>query len=144
MASQEGRNQDQTVTLDVDQRLQTQSMFESLGRLAECSALCKLIESADLAYSLRRSGLRTLFAPSNEALAGHTPEDLDAFLSAHTANGAMELSDLRRTPTVKTLAGNTLAVKATNGSFQIGNATVARADVPCTNGVIHVINSLLI
>ena len=82
MASQEGINQDQTVSVDVDQRLQTQSMFETLGRLAECSTLCKLIESADLAYTLRRSGLRTLFALSNDALAGQPPEDLDKLLAA--------------------------------------------------------------
>ena len=143
MASQEGISQDQMVDPGIDERLKTTTIAETLARIEECSALQKLVQDADLEYVLRRSGLHTLLAPRNQALEGISPEDAEEFLSRHLLAGGIESFDLRRIKNVKTAAGETLPVKAEDGTFRIGEALIVRSDIPCTNGVIHVIDKTL-
>ncbi len=143
MASQEGISQDQMVDPGIDKKLKTTTIAETLPRIEECSALRNLVENADLDYLLRRSGLHTLLAPRNQALEGISPEDAEKFLSAHLLAGGIESFDLRRIKTVKTAAGEALPVKAEDGTFLIGAARIVRSNVPCTNGVIHVIDKVL-
>ena len=140
MASQEGISQDQTVDPGIDQKLQTQTIMETLARLDVCSRLCELIVKAGSESALRRSGLRTLLAPTNEGLGGFAPEDLDAFLETQMLTGAMETFDLRRCGTVKSVSGRILEVKPEDGTFRVGRAKLVRSDIPCTNGVIHIVD----
>jgi uncharacterized surface protein with fasciclin (FAS1) repeats len=144
MASQEGISQDQTVDPGIDQKLQTTTIGETLARLQECSAFYKLVQGADLEYVLRRSGLRTLLAPRNEALAGFTPPDVERFLNQHLLPGGIESFDLRRCQNIKSEAGDLFPVKPENGTFRIGQALIVRSDIPCTNGVIQVIDTPLV
>lgn len=146
MASQEGINQDQTVDPGVDEKLKTVTIAETLPRLPECSSLYAIIRDADLEYRLRRSGLHTLFAPDNAALEGlelADPDAVEEFLSRHLLAGGFESFDLRRTKTVKTVAGHSFEVHPENGSFRIANARIVRSDIPCTNGVVQIIDAVL-
>lgn len=144
MASQEGLSQDQTVGPGVDEKLKTATIAETLARIEECSTLLKLIRDADLEYMLRRSGLHTLLASNNESLTNvrpHNGEEVEAFLNHYLLPGAFESFDLRRVKNVKSLAGDTLQLRPENGSFRIGAALIVRSDIPCTNGVIHVVTT---
>ena len=141
MASQEGINQDQTVDPGIDARLQTRNIAERLATLEECSTLARLVREADLEYMLRRSGLRTLLAPRNENLQNLPLEEVEAFLERHLLQGGQESFDLRRCREIKTLAGNVLPIKQENGSIRIGNALITRSDIPCTNGVIQIVDA---
>lgn len=143
MASQEGINQDQTVDSGVDARLQTRDIAEKLATLPECSALLDLVRAGDAEYLLRRSGLRTLLAPRNEALKEVRPEDVEEFLERHLLPGGQETFDLRRCQQIKNVAGTVLPVKQDNGSIRIGNAMITRSDIPCTNGVIQIVDSVI-
>jgi uncharacterized surface protein with fasciclin (FAS1) repeats len=143
MAGQQGTSQDQTVDPGIDQRLQTSTIGETLARMEECSELYKLLIDADLLYILRRSGLHTLFAPGNQAFAAGAPENLEKLLNGSMLSGALESFDLRRLKTVKTADGETIAVEAENGTFRVGRALIVRSDIPCTNGVIHVVDAFL-
>ena len=143
MASQEGISQDQTVDAGIDQRLQTRSLGETLAGIEECSAFYQMLVDADLLYVLRRSGLQTLFAPRNETLGERGPEELEKLLDGSLLAGALETFDLRRCKTVKTLAGEIVPVQAENGSFRVGGALITRSDIPCTNGVLHIVNGLV-
>lgn len=146
MASQEGINQDQMVDAGIDEKLKTVTIAETLARIAECSKLQKLVQDADVEYVLRRSGLRTLLAPRNEALdsmALPNAEDAEEFLNRHLLPGGIESFDLRRMQNVKTLAGESLPVSPEDGTFRIGPALIVRSDIPCTNGVIHVVDAVL-
>jgi uncharacterized surface protein with fasciclin (FAS1) repeats len=130
----------------IDEKLKTSTIAETLARIEECSAFQKLVRDADIGYLLRRSGLHTLLAPRNEALRGFTPatpDDAEGFVSGHLLGGGIESFDLRRVKSVKTLAGKTLPVEPEDGSFRIGNALIVRSDIPCTNGVVHVIDAVL-
>jgi|ERR1700685_2015935 len=141
MASQEGISQGQTVDSGVDEKLKTATIAETLARLEECSTLLKVVRDADLEYMLRRSGLHTLLAPRNEALSDLkplNPDDAEEFLSHYLLPGAIESFDLRRVKSVKSLAGDTLQVRPENGTFRIGAALMVRSDIPCTNGVVHI------
>ena len=143
MASQEGTNQDQTVDPGIDARLQTRNIAEKLATLEECSALVRLVREADAEYMLRRSGLRTLLAPRNEALPHLTPDKVEEFLERHLLQGGQETFDLRRCREVKTVAGTFLPVAHEKGNVRIGNALITRSDIPCTNGVIQIVDAPL-
>ncbi|MBV9676835.1 MAG: fasciclin domain-containing protein [Acidobacteriaceae bacterium] len=143
MASQEGINQDQTVDAGIDDKLQTHDMAGTLARLKECSLFYEIIEKAGLHGALGRSGLYTLFAPNNAAIGNHPPGDPLQYLERHMLSGAMRSEDLRGLQSVKTTAGTTLPVSLHGTAIHIGSATVQRADVPCTNGVLHVVSASL-
>jgi uncharacterized surface protein with fasciclin (FAS1) repeats len=143
MAGQQGTSQDQTVDFGTDRKLRTSTIAETLANIEECSAFRKLIRDADLEYVLRRSGLHTLLAPRNEALENTSPGPLEEFLDGCLLSGAMEFFDLRRCQNVKTTAGQVIPVEAVDGTLRIGKATILKADIPCTNGVIHVVDALI-
>lgn len=143
MAAQDGTNQDQTVDPGIDDRLQTHVIDETLTRLKECSLFYEIIDKAGLHGALGRSGLYTLFAPNNAALGKNTPGDPQQFLESHMLSGAMRSDDLQNLRTVKTVAGATLPVHVKDTTVQVGNAVVQRADIQCTNGVIHIIGASL-
>lgn len=143
MASQEGISQDQTVDPGIDDKLQTHNLGDTLGRLRECSALHDLVVKAGAQYLLGRSGLHTLFAPRNEAIANLRPEEVEPFLLKHLVAGGSELADLHLCKTVKTESGEVLPVSYQDGVLRIGAATVVHSDIPCTNGFIHVIDRTL-
>lgn len=143
MAGQQGTSQDQTVDPGIDQKLQTRSIEETLAGMKECSAFYQLLSHADLLYVLRRSGLHTLFAPRNGALEQSAGQDIEELLNGSMLSGALESFDLRRCKTVKTDAGEIVPVEVENGTYRVGNASIVRSDIPCTNGIIHVTDNLL-
>jgi uncharacterized surface protein with fasciclin (FAS1) repeats len=53
-------------------------------------------------------------------------------------------ADVARLPTATTVNGKELAISAANGKVMVGDATVIQADIPATNGVIHVIDTVLL
>ena len=67
MADNEGINQDQTVSSGIDQRLQTKLIADTIHELGACEAFANWVRQQELEYVLRRSGLRTLFAPTDQA-----------------------------------------------------------------------------
>ena len=71
----------------------------------------------------------------------HAPgsEDAEEFLNRHLLTGGFESFDLSRCERVKTIGGQTLPVS--DGGTRIGGAGIVRANVPCTNGVIHVLDA---
>jgi len=108
MPGQQGTSQDQSVDARIDRKLQTTTIGDTLANIEECSAFRKLVQDADLDYVLRRSGLRTLLAPRNDALTNFSPDEAEEFLNHDLLSGAMESFDLERRQNVKTMAGQVL------------------------------------
>ena len=142
MSDQEGISQDQTVDPGIDRRLATGNLLQRLQGIGECSRLLELIRSADLSYILERSALQTLFAPTNEALkdAAIEGDNSEDFLLKHLAKGGIMTYDLRTNKKVTTLAGQTLPVKLAGKETQIGESVLTMPNLPCTNGVLHVVD----
>lgn len=116
--------------------------------------LVSLLEQAGLAETLATGGKFTVFAPTDAAFAkvpkktldalGANPEKLKAVLLYHVAKGELRAERVVKRSSIKTLNGAYLKVKVRGQTVKINNASVQKANVDASNGVIHVINRVLI
>ncbi len=133
----------------------TQNILQTATGTASLSTLTAAITAADLASTFTGSTNYTVFAPVNDAFAALPAGTLDALLLAgnrstlqalltnHVVAGTVRASDLRDGQTLTTLGGKTLIVSIQNSEVRIGGALVRTADVQATNGVVHLIGSVL-
>jgi uncharacterized surface protein with fasciclin (FAS1) repeats len=120
--------------------------------------LVAAVKAADLVDTLKGDGPFTVFAPTDEAFAklpAGTVEELfkprnkdrlKAILTYHVVSGRATAADVVKLDgkRVKTVQGSPVAIKVEAGTIFVGKATVTRADVPARNGVIHVIDAVLL
>ncbi len=119
------------------------------------STLVTAVKAAGLADTLSGKGPFTLFAPTNEAFAALPkgtletllkPENKDALrkvLTYHVVSGDLMAKDLR-SGKVPTVAGTTVAVEVKNQKVSVNDASVVKPDIDANNGVIHVIDRVLL
>lgn len=120
------------------------------------STLVAAVTAADLVETLKGEGPFTVFAPNDAAFAAlpaGTVEDLvkpenkdklTAILTLHVLAGAVHAADIAgSTSSPETVNGETIAVDGTDG-VTVNGAKVIAADIACTNGVIHVIDAVLL
>jgi uncharacterized surface protein with fasciclin (FAS1) repeats len=116
--------------------------------------LTKLVTKAGLAGTLSQPGPYTVFAPTDAAfkkvpkatlksLAKHKAK-LRAVLLYHVVAGKVPSSEVVMMKSVKTLNGKSVRIRTSNGSVYVNTAKVTKPDVNASNGVIHVINRVLI
>ena len=121
------------------------------------NTLVAAVQAADLVDTLKSPGPFTVFAPTDEAFAQlpagtveslllpENQDQLTAILTYHVIPGAVMSADLAgQRLAVETVQGSELAVDATGGGVMVGDATVVQADVVASNGVIHVIDTVLL
>lgn len=119
----------------------------------DLSTLVAAVTAADLATTLQGAGPYTVFAPTNDAFAALPaglvdqlllPCNKDALtkvLTYHVVSGKVLAADI--TPgDVETVEGGTVAL--TTDPVKVNGATVVTADVPASNGVVHVIDKVLV
>jgi uncharacterized surface protein with fasciclin (FAS1) repeats len=116
--------------------------------------LASLLTTAGLAGTLKGKGPYTVFAPTDAAFAKVPKATLDALakdraklravLLYHVASGKLTASKVVKRKSVKTLEGQSLRVSVKGSKVTVGGARVTTADVKASNGVIHVINKVLI
>jgi uncharacterized surface protein with fasciclin (FAS1) repeats len=119
------------------------------------STLVAAVKAAGLVEALNGDGPFTIFAPTNEAFAKLPagtvesllkPENkakLQAILKYHVVPAKVMAADVK-TGEVKTLEGSTLEIKVADGSVMIDKAKVITTDIVGSNGVIHVIDSVIL
>jgi uncharacterized surface protein with fasciclin (FAS1) repeats len=117
--------------------------------------LAAALKAAGLVETLKGEGPFTVFAPTDEAFAKLPagtvesllkPENkakLTAILTYHVVAGDVKAADVVKLKSAKTLEGQTVTIDATEG-VKINDAKVVKADIECTNGVIHVIDTVLL
>ena len=120
------------------------------------NTLAAALEAAGLVDTLKGEGPFTVFAPTDAAFAKLPegtvetllkPENRDqlvAVLTYHVVPGKVMASDVVKISQAKTVNGGDIAVKVKDGSVQINDATVVKADVGASNGVIHVIDTVIL
>ena len=120
------------------------------------STLVSLVKKAGLAGALEGRGPLTLFAPTNAAFAkvpAATLKTLSApknkaelikVLEYHVVGGDYTAAKVEKHSSLTTLEGSKLSVKVSGGHVYLNNAEVTEANVMASNGVIHVINAVLI
>jgi uncharacterized surface protein with fasciclin (FAS1) repeats len=118
------------------------------------TTLTSLVEQAGLASTLSGEGPFTVFAPTDDAFAKVPKRTLDALaadrealkavLLYHVVDGEARANDVATLSSAKTLNGESVELEATGGAVKVDDATVVQADVTASNGVIHVIDRVLI
>jgi uncharacterized surface protein with fasciclin (FAS1) repeats len=118
--------------------------------------LVAALTAAELADVLKGAGPFTVFAPTDDAFAKLPagtvdsllkPENkakLQAVLKYHVVSGKVLAADVVKLTSAKTLQGSQLKVSASGGAVMINDSKVTQADVMASNGVIHVIDSVLL
>jgi uncharacterized surface protein with fasciclin (FAS1) repeats len=116
--------------------------------------LVSLVKEAGLARTLRRDGPFTVFAPTDRAFnrlpdetleeLARDKDELRAVLLYHVLGDKVRSGKLVKRDSVKTLNGQSLHVRVRDGRVFVNDARVKTADVGASNGVIHVINKVLI
>jgi uncharacterized surface protein with fasciclin (FAS1) repeats len=114
--------------------------------------LAAALQAAGLIDTLKGPGPFTVFAPTDEAFAKVPKADLDALLkdkakltavlTYHVVSGKVMASDVKA-GMVKTVQGSSMKV-STSGGVMVDNAKVIKTDIVADNGVIHVIDSVII
>jgi uncharacterized surface protein with fasciclin (FAS1) repeats len=123
---------------------------------ADHSTLVAAVKAADLVTTLSGAGPFTVFAPTNAAfdklpkgtvdglLKPEKKADLAAILTYHVVAGNVKAADLKDGQMVKTVNGKELKVSIKDGKVSIGGANVTAADLVSGNGVVHVIDAVLL
>jgi uncharacterized surface protein with fasciclin (FAS1) repeats len=117
------------------------------------TTLVKAIRAAGLVETLQGPGPFTVFAPTDEAFAKlpdgtleallADKEKLVAVLTYHVAPGKLEAAELVKVSEVKMVQGQALKVGTADG-VTVDNASVVKTDIAASNGVIHVIDTVVI
>ena len=132
----------------------TGDIVETATAAGSFTTLAKALQAAGLVETLKGEGPFTVFAPTDEAFAKlpegtleallQDKEKLTAVLTYHVVPGEVSSSQAARLASAKTVNGQELSIAASGGTVTVGGATVTQADVPATNGVIHVIDTVLL
>ena len=120
------------------------------------TTLVSAVQAAGLEETLRGEGPYTVFAPTDDAFAAVPQETMDALLADptgaladvltyHVVPGKVMSTDLSDGMMVETVNGESLKITVNaDGTVMVGDATVTTADIGTSNGVIHVIDTVLV
>jgi uncharacterized surface protein with fasciclin (FAS1) repeats len=118
--------------------------------------LVAALKAADLVDTLKGPGPFTVFAPTDEAFAKLPagtvetllkPENkakLQSILTYHVVAGKVMSQDVVKLDSAKTVEGQSVAIKVVDGGVMVNDAHVIKADIEASNGVIHVIDAVML
>jgi uncharacterized surface protein with fasciclin (FAS1) repeats len=128
------------------------TITDTAARTPQLSTLTRLLNEAGLADTLRGAGPYTVFAPTDEAFKAVPQKTLDelaankdmlrAVLTYHVIEGKVTAAEVKTGP-AKTVQGASVALSKAGTFLTVEDAVVQTADVPATNGVVHLIDRVL-
>ncbi len=131
-------------------------IVETAASNGSFTTLVAAVKAAGLVDTLKGPGPFTVFAPTDDAFKKLPPgtvenllkpenkAQLTRVLTYHVVPGKVTASDVKgKTTTAKTVEGNTVTIDASGGAVEVDNATVSKPDVTASNGVIHVIDTVI-
>lgn len=119
------------------------------------TTLAKALTAAGLVETLKGAGPFTVFAPTDAAFAKlpagtldnllkpENKEKLKAILTYHVVSGKVLAADVVKLKKAKTVNGQELNIMVMGSTVMVNNATVTQTDIMCSNGVIHVIDAVV-
>ena len=134
----------------------TQNIVENAVNSKDHTTLVAAVKAAGLVDTLESKGPFTVFAPTNEAFAKLPagtvemllkPENkakLTRILTSHVVAGKVMAADAAKLTSAKAVSGATLTIAARGGAVTIDKAKVVKADIAASNGVIHVIDTVIL
>ena len=130
-------------------------IVETAVAAGEFKTLAAALTAADLVDTLKGPGPFTVFAPTDDAFAKlpkgtlasllkpENREQLRSVLTYHVVPGKAMAANLKDGQAVRTVNGKQLDLRIDGGKVMAGGATVTQIDIPASNGVIHVIDTVL-
>jgi len=116
--------------------------------------LATALTAADLIPVLKGKGPFTVFAPTDEAFAKLPAGTLEALLkdksklvavlTYHVVPGAVRAADVVKLDSAKTVQGQKVAITVKDGKVMVNQANVVKTDIEASNGVIHVIDAVIL
>ena len=129
------------------------NLVETAVEAGNFKTLVKAVQKAGLVETLEGEGPYTVFAPTDEAFAKlpegtleellNDKDKLTDILTYHVVPNKVMSNSVINLKTAKTANGKNLDINSSNG-VKINNANVVKTDIECSNGVIHVIDNVLI
>jgi uncharacterized surface protein with fasciclin (FAS1) repeats len=129
------------------------NIVETAAAAGQFNTLLTAAKAAGLADTLAKDGPFTLFAPTDEAFAKLPAGTLDALLKDtatlksillyHVVSGNIMAADVSKMSSAKTLQGQSVSIAAMDG-VTIDGAKISQADIKASNGVIHVIDTVIL
>lgn len=135
---------------------QTKDIVDTAVAAGSFKTLAAALQAAGLVDTLKGAGPFTVFAPTDEAFAKLPagtvetllkPENkakLTRILTYHVVSGKVMAADVVKLTSAKTVSGDTAAVVVAGGTVTIDSAKVVKTDIAASNGVIHVIDSVML
>ena len=134
---------------------QTKDIVDTAVAAGTFKTLARALQAADLVNTLKGAGPFTVFAPTDEAFAKLPagtvesllkPENKDKLrrlLTYHVVSGKVMASDVVKVQSAKAVSGDNITVSAQGGVVKVDQARVVKTDISASNGVIHVIDAVI-
>jgi uncharacterized surface protein with fasciclin (FAS1) repeats len=135
---------------------QPQNIVDTAVAAGSFTTLATALTAADLVATLKGQGPFTVFAPTDAAFAKLPagtlesllkPENKDKLrriLTYHVVAGEVRAADVVKLQSAKAVSGDSIAVKVRDGKVHVDDASVTKADIQASNGVIHVIDAVIL
>ena len=136
-------------------RAETRDVVDTAIAAGSFKTLAKALDAAGLVTTLKGGGPFTVFAPTDEAFAKlpdgtletllkpENKEKLRRILTYHVVAGKVMAADVTKMSSAKTASGDTLTIATHDGMVMMGSSRVVKADIAASNGVIHVIDTVM-
>ena len=135
-------------------KMKKMSIVETAATNKDFSILVKAVEAADLRNALSGEGPYTVFAPTNKAFEALPKGELEALLkdkeklasilTYHVVQGKVNSAEVVKLDKATTLNGQDIKIKKNDDGVTIDDAKVVTTDIECSNGVIHVIDKVIL
>jgi uncharacterized surface protein with fasciclin (FAS1) repeats len=134
----------------------TKDIVDTAVAAGSFTTLAKALTAADLVATLKGAGPFTVFAPTDDAFAKlpagtldkllkpENKETLRRVLTYHVVPGKVMAADVVKVTSAKAVSGDPLAVKVSGSTVHVDKARVVKTDIAASNGVIHVIDTVLL
>jgi uncharacterized surface protein with fasciclin (FAS1) repeats len=143
-----------TLALSTVAMAQEKDIVDTAVAAGSFKTLVTAVKAAGLVETLKSAGPFTVFAPTDAAFAKlpagtldsllKDPEKLKAVLTYHVVAGAVMAADVVKLTEAKTVEGADLKITVMGGKVMVNNAHVVKTDIKCSNGVIHVIDTVIL
>lgn len=130
-----------------------QTLIDTAALAGNFTTLIGALQAGSLIDTLRTTGPYTLFAPTDAAFRRLVPGALDAlqrdigrlyaFLALHVVSGIVMLKDVT-SGEIKTIGGASLIAARAGGEVFVNGVRISRADIEVSNGVMHVVDEVLL
>lgn len=135
-------------------KMHKKNIVETAIAAGSFNSLVTAVKAADLVETLSGKGPFTVFAPTDDAFNKIPAETLEALLknkekltavlTYHVVPGNVMASDVVKMQSAKTVNGQELNIMVKDGAVMVNDAKVIKTDIVCSNGIIHVIDAVVL